>query len=554
MSRVTTTKSPSSASAKRRSDRDLEATLRLIPGYDPFATAGDCWFDRDAAREAIDFFAAYLVHVKGEKAGEPFVLEPWQQAIVANLFGWKRPDGARRYREALIFVARKSGKSLLAAGIALYMLFMDGEQGAEIYTAAAERDQAALVFDVAKQQVLRSPELSAACQVFRKAITVERMGSVLKAISAEADTKHGYNSHCVIVDELHAQRTRELVDVLVTSTGARRQPLVVHITTSDYEREGSICNQIHKYASDIRDGLIEGRSFLPVIYEASRDDDWTDPAVWKKANPNLGVSISAEYLETECKKAQDSPAYENTFKRLHLNIRTEQADRWLVMARWDACAGEVDRVALQGRACYAGLDLSSTTDLSALVLVFPAGESYTVLPYFWIPEDRAVERERRDRVPYLAWARDGFIERTPGEVIDYQFIRRRLKDLADRYKIRKLGIDPWNATQLATQLLEEDGFPVEMFRQGYQTMNSPAKKLYDLHIAGQLAHGGHPVLRWMAANVAIDTDPAENIKPSKKRSFERIDGIVATIMAIGLAMVDVKKQGPYTKDRGLLWV
>ena len=319
--------------------------IGLVPGYDPQATAGDCWFDEEAADKVVGFFADCLVHVKGEFAGRPFLLEPWQQAIVANLFGWKRPDGTRRYREAFIFVPRKNGKSILAAGICIYMLFCDGEWGAEIYCAAAERDQAALVFDVAKQMVNHEPVLRDACRIYTKAITIESMGSTFKAISADASTKHGYNAHCAVIDELHAQKNRELVDVLITSTGARRQPLIVHITTSDFERP-SICNEKHDYASKVRDGIIEDRAFLPVIYEAGRDDDWTNPEVWAAVNPNYGVSISKEYLAHECQRAQEAPTYENTFKRLHLNIRTEQDVRWISMERWERCGGPVDAEAL----------------------------------------------------------------------------------------------------------------------------------------------------------------------------------------------------------------
>ena len=278
--------------------------------------------------------------------------------------------------------------------------------------------------------VLAEPELLARGRVFLNNIVVEATGSELKVVSAEAYTKHGVNAHGVIIDELHAQPNRELVDVLTTSTGARRQPLIIYITTADFDRE-SICNEKYDYACKVRDGIIADPAFLPVIYEAQRDDDWTSPAVWARANPNLGVSVSREYLERECRRAQETPTYENTFKRLHLNLRTQQDVRWLSIEAWDACGDEpVDESALDGQACFAGLDLSTTTDVSALALVFPDSDgTVAVVSRFWIPGDNAEKRERRDRVPYQTWCRQGLIDMTPGNVIDYERIRSAINEL-----------------------------------------------------------------------------------------------------------------------------
>ena len=440
--------------------------MRSIPGYDPFASAGDCRFDARAGWLAIDFFRDCLTFTAGEWMGRPFVLQPWQQAIIGNLFGWKRPDGRRRYREAFIYVPRKSGKSEMAGGLGCLLTFADGEPAAQVYCAAADRDQARLVFNAAKTMVLAEPELDARGRIYTNSIVVESTGSVLKVVSAEAYSKHGINAHGIIIDELHAQPNRELVDALTTSTGARRQPLIVYITTADFDRE-SICNEKYDYACKVRDAIIEDPAFLPVIYEAGADEDWTDPAVWAKANPNLGVSVRQEYLERECKRAQETPTYENTFKRLHLNLRTQQDVRWLSLEAWDACGGEpIDESSLAKRRCWAGLDLSTTTDISALVLVFPDPDGgVTLLPWFWIPGDNARKRENRDRVPYETWARQGLIEMTPGNVIDYDYIRARINDLSKRFNIREIAIDPWNATQLALQL-QGDGFEVVTFGQG----------------------------------------------------------------------------------------
>ena len=376
---------------------DWDQVLRLIPGYDPFVTAGACAFDTEAADTAVGFFHDCITHVKGELAGEPLILAAWQQAVVGHLFGWKRSDGTRRYREALVFVPRKNGKTLLASGLALYALFCDGEPGAEIYAAAADREQARLLWDVSRRQIQTEPALYSACRLYQHSIVIESMGSSFKAISADATTKHGFSSHFVVMDELHAQRDSELVDVLLTSMGARRQPLMVYLTTSDFERP-SVCNEKYEYATKVRDGIIEDPSFLPVIYEAEQDADWTDPEVWEKANPNLGVSLSREYLERECRRAKESAAYINTFKRLHLNIRTQADVAWIEMDKWSACERELHPDDLEGRPCFAGLDLASTRDLTAFVLYFP-DDDHAVLPFFWVPREGALQRERRDRVP-----------------------------------------------------------------------------------------------------------------------------------------------------------
>lgn len=535
---------------RRPSSDDLESLLRHIPGYDPFATAGDCRFDAAAAQRAIDFFPECLTFTAGQWRGRPFLLQTWQAAIVANLFGWKRPDGQRRYREAFIYVPRKCGKTEMAGGLGCLLTFADGEPAAFVYCAAADREQARLVFNAAKTMVQVEPELARRSRIYTNAIVVEATGGVLKVISAEAYTKHGVNAHGVIIDELHALPDRELVDVLTTSTGARRQPLIIYITTADFDRE-SICNERYDYACKVRDGVIADAAFLPVIYEAIPGEDWTDPAVWARANPNLGISVSEEYLLRECARARETPTYENTFKRLHLNMRTQQDVRWLSLERWDACGGApIDEEELAGRECYAGLDLSSTTDVSALVLAFPdedegegVGEGVTLVPRFWVPVENARRRERRDRVPYETWARQGLIEMTSGNVVDYGVIRRRIGELGARFRINEIAIDPWNATQVALEL-QEDGFEVVTFGQGYRDMTAPTKEFEKLVLCGRLRHGDHPVLRWMASTISVETDAAGNLKPSKKKSTDRIDGIVAAIMALGSAMLAPRRETP----------
>jgi len=496
-------------------------------------------FDELAATRAENFFRKLLTHVKGEWAGQEFQLSPWQaERVIRPMFGWKRADGSRRYRTCYVEIPRKNGKSTISSGVALYLLFSDGEPGAEIYSAAADRLQAAIVFDAAKSMVEASPKLRSKCKIYKREIVVEKTGSVYRVLSADAATKHGLNAHGIIFDELHAQANRELWDVLATSTGARRQPMTLAITTAGYDRH-SICYEVHDYARKVADGVVTDDTFLPVVYAASAEDDWTLPATWKKANPSLGATIKLDYLDGECKRAREVPGYENTFKRLHLNIWTEQATRWLPMEAWDECGGVVDATTLAGRSCYAGFDLSTTTDLTALVLLFPPeseGEKFKVLPHFWIPGESLEKRVRRDHVPYDVWARDGLVEVTDGNVTDYDTIRHRIRELAETYRIQEIAYDRWNSSQIVTQL-QEDGANMVPIGQGWQSMSAPSRELEKLVLGREFEHGGNPVLRWMAANVAIKTDPAGNIKPDKERSTERIDGIVALVMAISRASV-----------------
>jgi phage terminase large subunit-like protein len=356
--------------------------------------------------------------------------------------------------------------------------------------------------------------------------------SFYKALSAEAFTKHGLNAHGVIFDELHAQPNRELADVMQTSMGARRQPLMVYITTAGYDRK-SVCWEIWKYAEAVQSGAVKDDTFLPAIYAADTKDDWKDEATWVKANPNLGISIKADFLRTECARAVEMPAYENTFRQLYLNQWTEQDRRWLRMDHW--AQGNVPcPVSLAGRECWAGLDLATTYDTTALVLLFPLEDgTYWVEPHFWIPSINMHARVRRDKVPYDVWHKQGHLHVTEGNVTDYDRVRVDINDLAKKYQIRGIAIDRWNATQLATQL-QGDGQNVIGFGQGYGSMSAPAKRTEALCVAGKLLHGGHPVLTWQAGNVAIQSDYAQNIKPSKAKSTERIDGIVSLVMALGI--------------------
>ena len=547
------TKKPSSSIKRPELAKKWQILLRTIPGYDSFVTAGSCVFDPRAAQEVLDFFPTCLKFIEGTVAGEPFRLERWEQAILANIYGWKKPDGTRRYREVFIFVARKNNKTPLMGGVVIYTLFCDKEEGLQIYSAAADKDQAALVYRHAKGMVLAEPELSTRCKIYSavKSIVIESTNSSYKVLSADSETKHGFNSNLVIIDELHAQPNRELVDILITGTASRRQPLIIYTTTSDFERP-SICNEKYDYACKVRDGIIADPAFLPVIYEAPRDADFTDRKIWAMANPNLGKSVTLEYMERECKRAIETPSYQNTFKRLHLNMRTNQDISWIDIATWDACYDpEVTPEELTSEICYGGLDLASVSDLCALELYFP--ESKAVLSYFWIPEESADRRLERARVPYPSWIEQGYITATDGDVTDYDVIRRDINLLIERFDIRELAIDRWNSTQLQIQLLG-DGIDVVPFGQGFSSISAPAKELERLIRNKELRHDGNPVLRWCMNNVMIEEDAGGNIKPSKRKSTEKIDGCVALVMSIGRAIVALPRGQSVYETRGLLHV
>ena len=513
------------------------------------------YFDAEAAALAVEFVEAFCRHSKGEWAGTQVALEPWQKFVLAVIFGWKRAkDGLRRYKTAYLEVARKNGKSTLLAAIGLYLLVADNEPGAEVYSAATKKDQARIIFDEAVRMVGASPELKTLVRSFRNNMHVLETHSKFEPLSADEHSLDGLNIHGGLIDELHAHKTRAVYDVLETATGSRRQPLIFNITTAGVAFPNSICLELRNYGEKVLAGILDDESFFAAVFTIDEGDDWTDPAVWVKANPNIGVSVKEDDLVSKCRKAKETPSAQNNFKTKHLNVWVNSRSKWVPVERWDACREDFDLQELQGRECYAGLDLSTTTDISALVLVFPWGEGvYRVLPFFWVPKENADLRARRDRVPYPQWIKDGHIDATEGNVIDYDGVRLTIRELAKVYKIKELAADPWNATQILQQLQEQDGFQVYEMRQGFVSMSAPMKQLEVLVTSGRLRHDGNPVLRWMFDNVSVKTDPAGNIKPDKDKSAERIDGVVGLIMGIDRAVLRKTEVNPYA-DGGVFAV
>lgn len=507
-------------------------------------------FDEAAADRACQFFEVFLKHTKGSFAGQPFKPEKWQaNEIIRPLFGWKvRSTGLRRYTEAYIEIPRKNGKSTLAAGIELYLTFADGEAVPEVYCGATDREQAEIVFKEAVRMVRKSPELSEMCEIFTDSILIpETLGS-LKVLSGDATNKDGLNISGAVIDELHAHKTRELYDVLKTATGSREQPLLVSLTTAGRERRG-ICWEMHEHALRVRAGDIHDETFLPVVYCAEESDDWTSEKTWKKANPGYGTSLRPDYMHAQVVRAKTTPGYEPTFRRYHLNVWGMSEKRFLDMSRWDACALPVDRDSLKGRECFVGLDLSKRTDLTAAVALFPRpDEGFDILTQCWVPKDNIDGRAVRDRVPYPTWVQQGYITTTPGNVTDYDVIENLLAAWSQEFQIKQLAIDPWGSHQLGTRLANLHGIEVVEVPQTLKHMSEPTKRLDQLVLQRKISHNGHPVLRWCASNLVVFVDPNENLRPTKKKSVERIDCVVALINALSRAILADEGRSVYESE------
>lgn len=536
-----------------------EMAIRKLKKYIPTKfMAEDSHYDKGAADYAVAFIEA-LCHTKGTWAGKPFELIDWQEQIIRDLFGILKPNGYRQFNTAYVEIPKKQGKSELAAAVAILLTCGDGEERAEVYGCAADRQQASIVFDVAADMVSMCPALAKRVKIQK---SMKRMiylptNSFYQVLSAEAYSKHGFNIHGVIFDELHTQPDRKLYDVMTKGSGdARMQPMYFNITTAGTDTN-SICYEIHQKAKDIIAGRKIDTTFYPVIYGADEDEDWTSPEVWKKANPSLGITVGMDKVEVACESARQNPGEENAFRQLRLNQWVKQSVRWMPMEKWDECSFAVRPEDLEGRVCYGGLDLSSTTDITAFVLVFPPEDEtdkYHILPYFWIPEETMELRVKRDHVPYDIWQRQGFLETTEGNVVHYGYIEKFIEQLGEKYNIREIAFDRWGATQMV-QNLEGMGFTVVPFGQGYKDMSPPTKELMKLTLEKKLAHGGHPVLRWMADNIFIRRDPAGNIKADKEKSTEKIDGVIATIMGLDRAIRCGLKIGDSVYDgRGILLI
>ena len=513
-------------------------------------------YDKKKADRAVTFIEN-LCHTKGKWAGTRFWLLPWQEQLIRDIFGIVKPDGNRQFRTAFVEICKKVGKSELAAAVALYLLYADNEPSAEVYGAAADRQQASIVFDVARQMVEMSPALMKRSKLMSATKRIVNYGNAgfYQVLSAEVGSKHGFSISGLVFDEIHTQPNRQLYDVLTKySSDARQNPLHFIITTAGNDRH-SIAFELHTKAIDIIEGRRVDPTFYPVVYGLKDDEDWEDEANWYKVNPSLGYTVDIERLRDAYREAKQNPADEITFKWLRMNMWVSSTTSWIPDAIFMKGNEPIDMRMLEGRECYAGLDLSSTGDITALVLMFPprdADEKYILVPYFWVPEETIPQRVKANFVPYDVWEKQGYLLATEGNVIHYDFIEKFICDLAEKYHILEIAVDRWNATHMI-QNLEDQGFTMVPFGQGFASMSTPTKEFYRLLMEGQIIHAGHPVLRWMAGNVVVETDAAENIKVTKAKSREKIDGIVASIMALDRCLRNEgEQQGSVYDQRGLL--
>ena len=561
------------------SSRDWEKVARLLPGFDPWVDAGDAFhFDAERADRACDFFPLFLRHAKSRHAGKRFVLEPWQEAFIGNLFGWVDDAGLRRFSTAFLYTAKKQGKSSIAAGLVLYAMLFDDEPGCEAYSCAASQQQSAIIFDIAAGMVQRDRTLRTMVRIYgggsagtRKALEWrERDTGIVRGmyrpLTADVSTCDGLNVHFLVVDELHRHKKRELVTVLVNSTSERRQPIVLYATTADWVRP-SLCNELHRVAANVRDGKTSRRSFLPALYELERDADIHDETLWPRANPNLDVTVPSEFIRARLQSAEETPSEMALFKRLHLNIQTDAAETWLDSAAWRSCTGEAlcttveERAAyiesLRDRPCHVGVDLATTQDICAVSLYFPginAGPA-SCLAYCFVPELTARSREARDSVPYAAFRDAGALRYTDGGMVDFGLVKSTIVGLGELFDVRSVSSDPWHAYSLLQDLRDVHGFTnVREIRPGFRDMNAPTKELERLvsTLGRDFQHGGDPCLEWQALNVTIQRDGEGNIRPSKERSGEKIDAIAALVFAIAGSMSAATVDAGAYEDRGFV--
>ena len=509
-------------------------------------------YDKKKADKVITFFEKYLSHTKGEFAGKPFILLPWEKDLLRKLYGNVDKKGLRIYNQVYCQIAKKNGKSEFAAGLGLFSLCADDEKGAEVYSAAVDREQAGIVFSVACQMVEQNYQLKKNIKIIpsKKRMVYKPTNSFYQVLSSDVAAKHGLNISVCLIDELHAFKDRKLFEVLTQgSTAARKQPIIFVITTAG-DNEHSVCYEQYQYAKKVKNGIIKNPYYLPIIYEMDEDDEWENPKNWKKANPSLDVTISTKGMKNEFNMAMEIPSLEMPFRQLRLNQWIfGKINKWIKYEHWTACKKEFDLKLLQDMNCFGGLDLASVNDLVSFCLTFPIEGFYYIHPFFWIPEDNLKERVRRDKVPYDVWAKKGFIKITQGNVCDYDVIENDIIELQEIFNIKQINFDRWNAHQIVTHL-DNEGFNMVGFGQGFVSMSPPTKELINLTLQKKLIHNNE-VLDWNASNMVLKTDPAGNMKPDKEKSSEKIDGMVALIMSLDASIRNAQAKSVY-ESRGLI--
>lgn len=504
------------------------------------------YFDEAAAAKPIRF-CKFVRHSTGEwgpKNGQPgqvFVPEPWQCFILWVMFGWKlTKNDTRRFRVSYIEVARKNGKSFLAALIGLYLFYADGEPGSQVYTAATKRDQARIVHGEAIRMVKASPVLKSRIKIVRDNMSDEKSGSKFEPLGEDSDTEDGLNPHGAVIDELHAHKTRAMWDVIDTATGARSQPMLLAITTAGNDEE-TICFEQHEHGIKVLEGADKyiDDSFFCYIAALDTEDDWCDPAVWPKANPNWGVSIKTDDFAVKAQQAQQLAGARNQFKQKRLNIWVQNSVAWLNVDQWDACERPYDAAFWDDAERFSGMDLATKLDITAYIELLVKQGRYRIQPYFWIPQETAAQREREDRIPYAKWIERGAVLTTPGGWTDYDKVEERIGELTAVRMPKGLAFDPANSGQIVQHLMEKYGIKAEQFIQSFPRFNETSREFEKLIASGMIEHDGNEVLRWMVGNVslAISAD-GSMIRPKKPgdKSNKKIDGVVASIMALSMSM------------------
>ena len=526
-------------------------TLAVKRYYNDLENALDkgWYFDRKAAIRAIGFIEK-LKHTKGKWAGQRFKLESWQQFILWNIFGWMKADGTRRFRYVYVEIARKNGKTALSAGIGLYMLFADGEARPEVYSAATVKDQARICFSDAVE-IVKKTDLKNYLSPYRNSIVYELKGGTMKPLSSDYGTHDGLNPSCGIIDEFHAHKDSGMFDVIKSAFGARRQPLMFIITTAGFNKNGA-CYAYRSNVIKVLQGINEDDSLFGIIYTLDSKEEWDNPKMWIKSNPNLGVSVFPEYLSDQVNDAKNRPEAVRNVMTKNVNLWVDAEKTWILDDMWQKCIGTTDRESLRGCQCWGGLDLSNVSDITAFVLLFHENDHFQLLPFFWIPEEKMLEKIRKENINYDKWVSQGYVKVTAGNVLDYDFVKADILQIVEEFDLQSTAYDRWNASQTIIDL-QNEGMECSPFGQGYGSMGAPTKEFEKIVLTQKLEHFGNPVLRWMMASTVVKTDPAGNIKPDKEKSSQKIDGIVASIMALGEWMTAQSEDdnNPYNQ-RGML--
>lgn len=528
------------------------------------------YLDKQLAYSYIKF-ASLIKHTAGELAGKNFQFMEWQIKVIIDIFATKHKDGEfkglRRYQTVLLFMAKKGGKSQLGALLTILYFFLDDEKAKECYSMASDLDQAKILHKAFTTMIKQEPELESMVKTTIQPPRVSKYNGAFideyMAVSSTADSKDGLNVSMALVDEPHSYPNKALYQIITDGMAGRTQPLQIIMSTAGYDLQGFFYRDIYLYAKKLQQGIIKDDSFYFVLFEPDEKDledpdYWKKEEIWRKANPNYPVSPTASYMKNKVLQAEQSEQSRISFLTKHLNIFCDKVDIWIKNSIWNNNQSKIGfnkLKQLKNRRCYGGLDLSSSTDITALVLIFDDGSGgFDVIPYFWIPKDNMFERVRRDKVPYFDWVKKGLIKTTEGNVVDYAYIEKTIKRVCEFFNVRMIAYDRWNSNDLIRRLTDDEVVELIQFGQGFSSMSTPTKQIEVLSLQGKLNHASNEVLNWMCSNVVLKKDPSDNWKIDKEKSSEKVDGMVALAMALGVALKDIEEKPEINiyQERGLI--